>query len=671
MSVTLVTVATVGLLAATSILLVPGLLISFLCGLRGLRAFALAGPLSLAMLAGFGIVLGSAKIRFSLGAVAIAVAALVIAAAVVLVHRRRSAPSGQARSSFRRSLRRALPLIIAFAVSAIAIATITIAAVGDPRLVNQTYDGIFHESAAASILTTGDASSLDLYGINHYAPGINFYPAAWHVLVAITAQLSGVGVVAAGTICWIAVSALVWVPGIALLTDTLLSGRPERRAAVVVSALLASAMGVFPFLLLSWGTLFPTFLAYAEIPSGLALIVMAFTVARRLDLVRLSVVFALWLVAAMLSHPRSLFGLGVIVAPFILWKVAQWYRALFGRRRSLALGILFATLGVIALVGVTTAFVLARVYDLAARPLADHLNGGPAVATQGIGQSVWQALAMAPPLPTGGTAPATPVLAVLVLISLGVLLARGPHRWLVVSFVLVVALYALAAGSNSDFAKVATGLWYKDKYRLISLLPVITVPALALALVQGRHLLSIRVPRLAANGAFGAFVLVAMLTSWFGGGMSAMRAAIGSDYAVTSRADSPVLLDRDDYHLLDKLDTVVPVGEKIIGNPWNGAALTWAVSQREPVFPHLTGVWDPDRLMVQNYLGTASINPAVCTALARLDVHYLYYSPSELWGGNDPQAKAFAALQAAATAPGFTPVLRAGSAVLYRITACD
>ena len=48
-----------------------------------------------------------------------------------------------------------------------------------------------------------------------------------------------------------------------------------------------------------------------------------------------------------------------------------------------------------------------------------------------------------------------------------------------VTYLAIVLLYAAAAGSNSDLAKLATGLWDKDKYRILAMLPTIAVPVVA------------------------------------------------------------------------------------------------------------------------------------------------------------------------------------------------
>ena len=52
------------------------------------------------------------------------------------------------------------------------------------------------------------------------------------------------------------------------------------------------------------------------------------------------------------------------------------------------------------------------------------------------------------------------------LAALAAAVARRGLRWPVVTVLIVALLYAAAAGSDSDVAKVATGLWDKDKFRI-------------------------------------------------------------------------------------------------------------------------------------------------------------------------------------------------------------
>src|SRR5690606_16511224 len=142
-------------------------------------------------------------------------------------------------------------------------------AMGSLDALSQSYDGVFHLNAVAYLLDTGDASSFHLYRMTHPGDDVEFYPAAWHATVALVVQLTGASVPGASNAVWTGVAALVWVPGAALATSCIL----RKRAAGAIGALLASAFAAFPMLLLSWGTLYPTGLAYAGIPFGIAVLV--------------------------------------------------------------------------------------------------------------------------------------------------------------------------------------------------------------------------------------------------------------------------------------------------------------------------------------------------------------------------------------------------------------
>ena len=149
-----------------------------------------------------------------------------------------------------------------------------------------------------------------------------------------------------------------------------------------------------------------------------------------------------------------------------------------------------------------------------------------------------------------------------------------------------------------------------------------------------------------------------------------MRAAVAGNYALSSTKEGGRLLDIDEVALIEELSSLTPPGSVIVGNPWNGSTLSWAVGGREALFPHLTGEWDPDRLFIQQWVDRVTLDPAICAALDRMDAHYLLDSKGLLWGG-DPQAQEFAAVDRAATAPGFELIAQRGDNRLFRITACD
>ena len=660
--------AAAGIAVAALVVLVPGAVLGWSLRLRGVPLLALAAPFTVALVATTAVVCAPLGIPFGWAPVLVAV--VVAAVAATLLARLLSLATRGAWD------RRAAYVGGAVLVSGVAIGVLAFGGVASPDDVSQTYDGVFHLNAVSWVLGTGDGSSFDLHRLTHPGTDVEFYPAGWHDLVALVAQLSGASVPAATNAVWIATAGLAFPAGVAFLAAALFPETARRTVLPVAAALAASACAAAPYVLLAWGVLYPTGLAYALLPAGIALAVLLTRQAGWRDRVGLLVAAAIWLVAEVFAHPRSLPTVAVLLLPLLAAVLIRWARAALrdpvrSRRTAITLAA-GAVLVVVAALG--AALVVLRYFGVAARPISDRLNGGPATAHQSLGESALQVLLLAPPSgPSEASLAPAVAIAALTVIGLLYCLLRPGHRWIVVAYLAVGALYVLAAGTNSDFAKLATGLWYKDKFRLFAGLGILA-PALAgyaIARLTENLGTAERRARAKSRSAVAAAVLTLALLalSWAGPTLTGMRDAVSRAYTVPVEK-SGALLDADEVALLRRLPDLTPVGAVIAGDPWNGSTLTWAIGERESLFPHLTGDWGDDRLLVAARLDQAATDPEVCAALDRLGVSYLFASEGLLWNG-DPQADLYAAIDRAAGAPGFQQIARSGGSTLYRITACE
>lgn len=660
---------------SVAVLGLPGAAVAAALRLRGLPLLALAGPFSMALIGSSAVIADLFGIGFSIVPV-IGLTALTAALALLL---RRALGGLSAWGSWDAG---SLVAVGTAVTAGLVAAAVTFRLVPGPDALSMTYDGVFHLNAVASILDGGSASSFTLYRLNHPGQDVEFYPAAWHAVTALTAQLTGSSVGLAMNASWIAVAVTVWPLGCLLLTHVLLGSSAWRAARLAVAGVLASLFTAFPALLLAWGTLYPTYLAYAQLPACVAVTVLVISLLSRITVDdsalsaarprwRIVVLLIVCVVAVLFSHPRSGFSWVLLTGPGAIAAAVIWSRASLAdpRRRkrwALTVGVSASALAV----GVAgAAWYVARTFDLAANPISSFLTGGPATARE----PLWLALvqgATATPMGTDGvTAFQTDWLLALVSIAAVIVVVRR-HRvlvWVAVSAGLVVMLYGFAAGSNDDLAKLATAVWYKDKYRLLSLLPILLVPLVAHGIVvtASRLLPARRAAMIAIAAVTGLLAAVA----WMGPSASSSSAAVGQAFEVPTHQKAGSLVDQDELALLSRLDEIVPEGERVVGNPWNGSILSWVVGDREPLFPHLTGEWNADQLLVAYGLDTAETNPAVCAALDRLDANYLFTDPELLWGG-DAQAAVFAGIDRAPGSIELDEVARSGSSVLYRIAAC-
>lgn len=682
---------------ALAAVLVPGLAVATAARLRGVAALGVSGPLGYAVLGAAGVLAAALRVPFGVGAVlATTAVAVVVIVALRLLLRALGRPL-PAWDTWRPAAW--VPTAAAAAVATAVVAAVAFAHVPDPDRISQTYDAVFHLNAAASILQSGDASSLHLYRLTHPGKSLAYYPAVWHSITALVAQLTGVPIPVAANATWLGTAAPVFALGSAFAAAVLLGSAglrrddaaPEQRALVAAVAALAASMFVaFPYLLLDFGTLYPNGLAYTTLPVGLALAAAllrypagaAWRPEHPASSGRTLLLGGGWLVGGAFAHPRSLVALVVLTVPMLVGWFAARMRATAaagptGRRR--------ARLGwALLLTGALGAAVLAAgavyvYYDVATRPIADHLNGGPAQATETLPQGLLQGL-LATSLSAGGS-PLPPSLLLAVVAFAGLLAAvvRPGLRWLLVTYLTVVVLYGLAAGSDSDVAKVATGLWDKDKFRILAMLPTIGVPLVAWTIVAGAaevaNTFRGRVARRADPRARTVVAVVTVATAvlgavtWTGPALGGVSSAIGGVFALPDSRKQGLLVDADEVALLRRVGEFVPADAVIAGNPWNGSALAWALGGRRTLFPHLGGYWGDDRNVIRLHLDDYRTDPRVCPAVRAVGLHWLLTDDGRL-SGDRHAFRRFQALDRTASTPGVRLVASSGSARLWRFTGC-
>lgn len=655
--------------AASSLILAPGLVA--LAPLRmGLTArVALSGVVGVAALGVAEMVFGFLAIQWAPWQ---PFAPAVLLAIMALVVRRRwpslALPPDRARPVW---------LILGWIAAALVIGIVAFVLVPSPDRISQTYDNVFHLSAVARILDFGDASSLTLRTMIETNRAWSFYPAGWHGLVASVVQLTGTSVAIAANATWLAVCAAIWIPGAGWLAQVLV--RPSHSGvAVLVATPLAAAFGSMPYALLTWGTLYPTFLAMAILPASVALPVLIRRVrgtVRHPDRtgfwITVSAGLVLVAVAIGVAQPRALPTWALLLAPFIVGMLGAIARSAIragGRQRHRAI-VTLSSGSVVLVLAVLGALALATgPLGLFDRPLDDRLNGPQARADQSPGAGLLQVLGQA--WPTGVTGTVTgmsPLLAAAVVIGL-VVAARTPRlRWLVISYALMAGLYVAAAGSDGALVKLVTALWYKDRYRLASAIPVLgvalaTIGILALSAVLARR------PAVRRAVAIGSAWVVGLTSA-------AILAVTGTSesaavvFRLTARHDQTAIASGDQMQFLRTLSVHIPEDQRIANDPWDGSTLALVLGHREPVFPHVNGQWDPDRQMLAFHLDQVGTDPAVCAALDRLRVRFVLYNDHEFAGG-DPAGNLFPAVHRAVEAGMFPLVATDGRTSLYRIEQC-
>ncbi len=650
----------------------PGALVARAAGLRGAVCWG-AGPLvSVALIATTAVLAGRAGVPWGPGPVlgvtaVLALLCAAVSAAVRRVRRDRAEP-GAGPGDRPPFLLRSGPdgplggiaLAIGTAVT-VAIGWLTVMlAFGPVDAISPTYDAIYHYSAVARIVQTGDASSLTLGELN--SPGRpSAYPAAWHDVVSLVVASTGASIPAASNLAAFAAAAVVWPLSCTLLVRQVVG---RRAGALLVTPVLATAFTAMPWLLLNWGVLWPNLLGLALVPAGLAAVVTVLGLTRDSAVGRFRALLlgAAAVPALALAHPNAAVSLLVLaLSPVVVAAGITTVRQV--RRRRFAPAAL-APAGALAAVA-------AVVWLLAWSPYLDGVRAFDWQASMGAREALTGVL-------WNGTNKRPELVVVSVLVVVGAVLALRHARtaWLVPAHLTSALLYTLAVAREGDLVTALTGAWYNDSHRLAAMVPITGVPLATLGVLGAAGLAVRAVTALRRAGTTperrrllavpAVAVLAAALVLLTDGFRIGVHAAVIAD---AYRYETGRVLQPGQREFLEAAGRATAPGAVVAANPWTGNGLLYPLTGREVLFPHLSGSWTPDQELVRMRLHDVARDPVVCPALRATGVGYVIDGPVTWWPW-DPRADTYPGLSEIDRAPGFEPVLSGGGSTLYRITAC-
>ena len=603
----------------------PGLPVTYLLGLRGIAAFASAPLVSIAVVATTAMLAEMAGVDWSV-LVPLAASA-VLAVAVFFVRRKAFAPDPR-----RLTVVAAAGLLPAVLLAGFGV----LRAVGSPDSLSQVFDTPFHYNALAYIRDTHQASSLTIGSLgNPDLPGV-FYPAAWHDVASLVMMSTGTSIPVAANVLCAVVTVLLW-PLSCLLLARQLFGR--NTAALAITGVLSVAFPAFPWDLFGWGVLWPNLFGMALAPAAFAL-VLTVTGWVRDDAIgtrRAWVLLAFAVVAAGFAHPNVLFSL---VALSLFPVGARLFLRARQGRRGVVECVVFA---VVVLAGwlwsaTSPVFASARNWDWKAVETPANAVGEVLLNATNHREALW-------------------LLSAVVVVGMCTVKRFPAMRWVLAAHVVTALLYVLAAGLNRPDTRLLTGYWYNDSHRLAAMLPITAVPlAIAGILFLATKLTKVKQP---------AIVLTALLVVATAG-LHPVDRELRIQVAYPRTEEHKLVTDdmRDFYA---RIADEIPEDGRVIGNPFDGSVMFWALADREVLFPHFLAASSPGQAYLGRHLRHATSDPRVCRELDRYGVEYVLIGKNEA----DTVQGRYGGILGVGDADGFELVDREGEARLYRITACD
>lgn len=574
--------------------------------------------------------------------------ALAIAAGVLIV--RRFTPSRPTISAPPRGWLTGPVLILA----AVVMTAILWLVIGEPTAISQTFDNVFHLNAIRWILDTGAASPLQLGGMTTPDGSASFYPSAWHATAAIVAQISGGPIIEVVNAQTIVIAAVVWPAGTVLLARVLVGQAP---LVSVVSAVVSVSLPAFPLLPMDYGVLYPYQLSLALLPFALAATVAATGAdadrsARGRGWWAFIVVGSLPGIA--LAHPGGFVTWLALTTP--LAGVLAWR---FWRRRSVSAR-------VIAAVGVLTYGIVGVLLLKALRP---PLEARQWPTAKNMPEALLSVATLQLYYPTAAF-----LVAILALIGLGWILVRERSSptfviagmWVVGASMFVIVI-SLPLGSLRD---AFTGSYYNNWPRLASVFAVALVPAATFGGVRLARALASRITGTRNRRTLGqrrAMVASALVIAFVIMPIASYSNAVQRAHAQFVMNDESKLLSTDEFALLSRLDESVPSDAVIVGNPYTGTSLAYAISRRQVVMRHILAGPSSDGVTVLDHLDEAMTDPAVCEAVLDSNIRYvLNFGDREVHSGTHD----YRGLDDLETSGVARLVDSQGDARLYVVTAC-
>lgn len=538
-----------------------------------------------------------------------------------------------------------------------------------PEAFSQTLDNSFHMNAIRWIQEHGDASSLTMGAVSATDQQPAFYPAGWHDFVYLIYNTTGTSIATATIVMILLVAGIIWPCSLVAMC---LSIPHLRRLQALAIPALTCGFFAFPGLLLFWGVLFPNLLGYALLPAFVALLLhMVQLMARReySFVLSLSLTILVGLAGLALVHPNAVVSAAVFAVPMLLGGVVQVLRTRGAstRERLVGTGVLVALIA-----GCVTAWSVLRPSQEASELWTSIMSEGEAVY-----QFLFLGLENANPL-GGNFAPAY-LVGFLALWGVGYLLYKRRNLWLIGSWMLVGYMWIIAASvPRGDFRLLMVGPWYTDHFRLAALVVFPSVLLAGIGLGGAVEGLFVRImhyiPRekhaKVAPALMGASMVLVLVVAGLSSRTPAMHDAtlqVADRYKVTPTS---AILNQDEMNVINEIPKIVPKGDIIVNNPWDGSAYIYALADRHLTSYHFEFQTSPKYEAILKDLKDARTNPEVCRVVNEYNAHW--YVHLENQGNFGPsEQKNYDGLVAAINTDVLTPVYSSGPMTLYRISACD
>ncbi|HJH44146.1 MAG TPA: hypothetical protein K8V16_10200 [Rubneribacter badeniensis] len=588
----------------------------------------------------------------------------------------------------------------------IAVTTVFFAQNISPDSFAQEFDNVHHLGVTKGYVDSGNWSPFasTLYAMQEDAsinplPGSGFYPSAWNCLSALLVSALDVPVALAGNAVNYLFIAVVLPASTFLFMRAVFRKRPS---VVPFGALCVLGGTAFPWLLLAYGPLYPNLISFCLLPAAAFCFVSLFAegvgVAERMAS---ALLFAVSLAGFAFVQPNAVFSLGVLLAPFCVYRVGLAVGGLSVFRRRRALGMVLGGLVAAGLIAVVW-------YACFKAPFLQSVVSHEWPTFKTFKESFLDALLF-------GFDLGSMRVALTVLVALGGVftLFKREYLWLSCSYALACALYMVDASLDGWVRHLLVGFWYTDSPRVAAFATLFAAPLAAMGLwlaAQGAMLAGRSVARLVGGRArpkrgwgasasamgvasFCAAFVAAAAFCWINYGVGAVDRELppqrgfpsGSlvDMVSCSYNDvAPAVYDEEERAFVGEVRKAVPSDSLILNVPDDGSAFAYAVDDLRVYYRYLRTYGGDDETeesrLIRTRLDHVASDAKVREAVREVGGEYVLLLDQGPGDPSSPRRYLFTyedgrnwmgILGITDDTPGFEVVLAEKDMRLYRITA--
>lgn len=556
-----------------------------------------------------------------------------------------------------------------------------------PASFPQDTDNSAHLGWIQSFVLSENMSTLDVSYYHDMLPGDStlvrpegsYYPAAWHMVCALVAQMGSLPVPLAANAVNLVFLAMVFPSAIFLFMRALFRGQ---WGVLYCGAAVCLAFPSFPWglILPPAGPLYPNFASMCVLPLGLwAFAGLLHVWGRWGACARLGAYFIVSMIAVALLHPGAVFTGYVVLAPLFISFVA---RKIYAAKRTRSASVFSAVS--FGLAAVLTLLVLAVGiwYVLYKLPALQGVINFEWPSTMSVREAVFHVAMLSFSRPN-----VMIVLPAIVVVGMLVTLRYREYLWLVPTFGFLAISFVVAASTDGVWDHVLTGFWYTDPVRIGANAALVGIPLAALGLyfvvrLAYRGVLSVSTQPLArwVASVFAAVLVCAFLAMNYTRHIGEIWTAfddVETCFDLANNAERPNTFSPEEREFVEEVTELIGTEPLVLNVADDGSCFAYATDGLNLVYRRTSvsfGREGPDASYLRGHLNELATSPEVQRIIRENHIQYVLVLDE---GGEPLDERCYHGFYAkdywkgfnelTENTPGFDLVLSEGDMRLYKI----